>query len=269
MGVPDATEAMFWNAVRDGDDAARASAVAQLQADVARDPTNGYSQFLIGASMFMAPSPVLKALAAGGPPVLVPPDPAAAPYLTKAMSNLMDPFYLGFDGALLGALQMSAGDVATGQQTFGAAVPNNHVATGLVSVINDLLQQNPSDALSDLYSLMEYCNGGMLDRSGADAVAYVRKQNTGTLAQRECYSGYYAMHGSEGMLLVAGDLHALGGNAQAAMAYYTALQSDTNYATWPLKPLVERRLAGTQVAQLSTTSVITATCATCHTNTLP
>ena len=105
--------------------------------------------------------------------------------------------------------------------------------------------------------------------TGSDAAAYVAKQNAGTLVHRECYSGYYAPHGSSGELLILGDLAALTGATQAATAYYTAAQGTSDYSTWALQPLVERRLSGAQPAQLSTEVLVASTCATCHTNTLP
>jgi hypothetical protein len=267
-GTPSAHEAAFWVAVRDADDAGRAAAVAQLAADVTADPTNGYSAFLIGASSFMAPSPVLRALAAGTPPPTGAFAPAV-PYLQQALGHLTDPFYLGFAGGLLAAVQLGSGDVAAGTATFATAAGHNHVATALVTVIGDLARHDAATALPDMYALLDYCNGGAIDRTGAGAAALVAKQNAGALAQRECYSGYHAPHGSPGHLLILADLHALHGDAAAAKAYYTALQAATDYPTWPLRPLVERRLSGAQPADLAGASAITNTCATCHASSLP
>src|SRR5258706_8642901 len=61
-GIPSKAETDFWQSVRNGDDGARAEATAQLKADVSKDPTNGYSAFLAGASAFMPNSGVLRAL---------------------------------------------------------------------------------------------------------------------------------------------------------------------------------------------------------------
>jgi hypothetical protein len=135
-------------------------------------------------------------------------------------------------------------------------------------VIDDLETNNPTAALADMYTLLEFCNGGPLDHTGADAAAYVAKQNAGTLAHRQCYSGYFSPHGSSGEILILADLHALNGNAPAATAYYTAVQSTDDYATWPLKPLVERRIAGTQSANMGLATAIAASCTTCHTSSI-
>jgi hypothetical protein len=94
------------------------------------------------------------------------------------------------------------------------------------------------------------------------------KANAGTLAHRECFSGYYSMHGTEGLLLLTGDIHALNGNAQAAKAYYDAIASATNYPTWALKPMLQRRLDGSEPANVEKMPLL-ASCTTCHTNTLP
>jgi hypothetical protein len=269
MGTPDADESAFWTAVRGADDTGRAAAVTQLMADVTSDPTNGYSEFLVGASDFMPPNTVLAAVANGTQPPQFQPNPAAIPFLKQGLANLTDPFYLGFDGGLLGAMELAGGDVADGGPTLAAAAMNNRAATGLIQVIGDLQQQSSAAALTDMYALLEYCNGGPLDHNGGDAASYVAKQNAGSLVQRECYSGYYAPHGSSGEILILADLQALDGNATAATAYYTALQSVTDYSTWALKPVVERRIAGTQAADLGSLTLITSACATCHTNTLP
>lgn len=266
-GTPSANESAFWVAVRNADDAARATAVAGMTADVTADPSNGYSQFLIGASHFMAPNTTLRALADGTPPADF--NPGQVPYLEEALTHLTDPFYLGFAGGLLGSQQLAAGDIARGQATFTTAVANNHVATALITVIFDLQMRNTAQALEDMYALLEYCNGGPLDRTGANAAAYVAKANAGALAQRECYSGYHAPHGTSGELLILADLHALNGQPTAARTYYDVLPTVTDYPTWALAPLVERRRAGTQAPELATVGAITNLCATCHTNTLP
>jgi len=267
-GTPSANESAFWVAVRNADDAGRATAVSWLVADITADPRNGYSQFLVAASHFMAPNTVLRALADGSPP------PAFSvggdvPYLREALTHLTDPFYLGFDGGLLASIELAAGNVAEGGPRFATAMANNHVANGLIIVIGDLQIGNTTKALTDMYAMLEYCNGGPLDRSGGDAAAYVAKANAGSLAQRECYSGYHAPHGTTGELLILADLNALNGNAQIARAYYDALQGATDYATWALGPLVERRRSGAQAPDLATVGTITNTCATCHTNALP
>ncbi|HUJ61822.1 MAG TPA: hypothetical protein VLX92_25130 [Kofleriaceae bacterium] len=269
MGTPDPDESAFWVAVRGADDTGRAGAVTQLQADVAADPSNGYSEFLIGASYFMPPNSELAALAAGTAPQPFQPDPAAIPYLKQSLGNLTDPFYLGFGGGLLGELEIAGGDPADGGQTFATAAQHNHAATDFMTVIGDLQMQDVAKALADMYTLLEFCNDGPLDHQGGDAAAYVAKQNAGALVHRECYSGYYAPHGSAGELLILADLQALNGNTAAASNYYHALAGVSDYSTWALEPLVERRLSGAQPADLGTLAVITSTCATCHTTALP
>jgi len=267
-GTPSANESAFWVAVRNADDAGRATAVSRLVADVTADPSNGYSQFLVAASHFMAPNTVLRALADG----TAPPAFSVAgdvPYLREALAHLTDPFYRGFDGGLLASIELAAGNVAAGGRQFAAAMADNRVANALTFVIGDLQIGNATQALADMSAIFEYCNGGPLDPSGGDAAAFVAKANAGSLAQRECYSGYHAPHGTAGELLILADLNALEGNAQIARGYYDALQGVADYPTWALRPLVERRRSGAQAPDLATVGTITSTCATCHTNTLP
>jgi len=267
-GTPSAGESAFWVAVRGGDDAALATAVGKLKADLAVDPTNGYSHFLVGASTFMPPSAALRALRDGTPL----PDfdgPIATTALKDALANLTDPFYLGFAGGLQASLEFAAGNFQEGGPRFALAMQHNRVATAFITVLGDLQMGDMARAQEDMYAFLEYCNSGPLDRNGGDAVRFVEKANAGALAQRECYSGYHAAHASAGELLILADLHAINGNAAAARKYYDAVQSVSDYPTWPLKPLLERRRSGAQAAAANTVSAIANTCGTCHTNTLP
>lgn len=267
-GTPNANERAFWIAVRNGDDAALAAAVGELTADIAEDPTNGYSQFLVGASTFMPPSAALRALRDGtpAPGLSAPPGNAA---LKDALANLTDPFYLGFAGGLQASLELASGNFQEGGPRFALAAQHNRVATAFITVLGDLQRSDLPRALEDMYAMLEYCNAGPLDRSGGDALRFVAKANAGELVQRECYSGYHAAHASAGELLILADLHAVNGDAATARKYYDAVPSVADYPTWPLKPLLERRRSGAQAAAADTVSAIANTCGTCHTNTLP
>lgn len=267
-GTPNASESAFWVAVRNGDDAALAAAVGRLTADIAADPKNGYSQFLVGASTFMPPSSALRALR-DGTPVPDPGNPRPTTALKDALGNLTDPFYLGFAGGLQASLEFATGNVQEGGPRFALAVQHNRVATAFITVLGDLQMGDMVRAQEDMYAMLEYCNSGPLDRNGGDALRFVEKANAGALAQRECYSGYHAAHASAGELLILADLHAINGNTEAARKYYDAVQSVSDYPTWPLKPLLERRRSGTQAAATATVGAIASTCGTCHTNTLP
>jgi hypothetical protein len=97
--------------------------------------------------------------------------------------------------------------------------------------------------------------------------SYVDKANAAGLAHRECYSGYFAMHGTEGSLLIIADLLAVKGNATAAQLFYDGMRRATNYATWPLRPLAERHASGTQPATQDQLPG-TISCPACHVNEL-
>ncbi len=273
-GTPSAAESAFWEAVRSGDDAARGDAVNKMRADAQQDPaTYGYSAFLSGANSFILPTVVLRAQAAG---TMLPQEPPpmpdqwseAARLLTQGMQTLTDPLYLGFDAAFLATLQLSSGDVVSGQETFAFGMQKNPAAGGFFSIIFKLQQQDAPGALDAFHQLIEYCYGGPVDHDGADVGAFLARANVATLAHRECYSGYHATHGTEGLLLLGGDLQALNGNAQAAGQYYAAVKAANNYAFWPLKPLLERRINGTEQPSLAAAMGLTG-CGSCHTNALP
>jgi hypothetical protein len=274
MGTPDPDETAFWNAVLNGDDTGRATTVAALVADVQKDPTNGYSEFLIGCSYFMPPTSFVADMASGMAPSMPfqPNAPAALPFFQNAMQHLTDPFYLGFDGAFLGTIEMQGGMPAAGAQTYGTALMNNPAAGNFIKVIGDLQAAAQGDpqgtqrALADMNTLFTFCNDGTLP---SDPTAYVAAQNAGSLAHRECFTGYFAPHGSEGELLVMGDVNALTGNMAAAAQWYAAMESSTAFSAWPLKPLAEGRIHGTQAPPVSEVMGIAATCGTCHLGSLP
>jgi hypothetical protein len=96
---------------------------------------------------------------------------------------------------------------------------------------------------------------------------YVARANASKLAHRECYSGYLAPHGTEGMLLIMGDLHWAVGEKETAQRYYAALRAATNYKSWPLHGLAERRFAGTQPVKPADLGALVE-CSTCHVNEL-
>ena len=136
-------------------------------------------------------------------------------------------------------------------------------------MIGDIQMQNLTTALNDAYKLVEYCNGGPVDHAGADAAAIVAKQNAGTFVQRECYSGFYAPHGTDGLLPGARrPPRARRQHEAAAQAYYAACRA-TGLRDWPLKPVVERRVSRHAAGGHGTLGIITSTCATCHANELP
>lgn len=267
QGTPSANESAFWVAVRDGDDAGLAAAIGALTADVAADPRNGYSQFLIGASTFMPPSAALRALRDGTPfPSVMPPPPTTM--LLDALTNLSDPFYLGFAGGLQASNEFAMGNFEVGGPRFALAAQHNYVATQFMKVLGDLRMGDTARAQDDMYQMLEYCHGGPLDRRGGDAARFVDRANAGELAQRECYSGYHAAHATPGELLILADLHALNGDAAVARTYYDAIVRAADYPTWPLAPLLERRRSGAQPAAAETIGALANTCGTCHTNAL-
>ena len=182
-GTPSAAESAFWQAVRSGDDEARGEAVNKMRADAQRDPaTYGYSAFLSGANNFITPTAVLRAQAAG---TMLPQEPPrnpdqfseAARLFAQGMQNLTDPLYLGFDAAFLAMLQLSSGDVVAGQETFAFGMQKNPAASGFISIVFKLQQQDAPGALDAYHQLIEYCYGGPVDHDGADTAAFLARAN--------------------------------------------------------------------------------------------
>lgn len=249
IGQTTDAENAYWAAVLAGDDAGRKATLAMLTVD-------NYDRFLVGASGFMAPKADLTALANGtNPPGFTLDANAKAPLMDGA--TLADPFYAGFADALLSELDTA--DRATLLMTGGA---RNPAATDFTKVVEDLQGNHVDTALTDMTALLAYCNGGPV----TDPMAYAARQAAHTLVHRQCFSGPLAPHASPAELLIMADLTALNGDATTAATYYAAAQAAPDYATWPLKPLVERRVAGTQKASVPLTGVIAGVCGSCHTN---
>jgi hypothetical protein len=270
VGTPSKSEIAFWESVRDGDAAGRKSAVASLKADFRNDPSNGYSAFLAASSEFIQGADLLNNLASGEPvskalalPELALPADTRR-LLEQALPLLTDPFCLGIDATLLAVIERQS-DAVAAAKTQQLADDNNFVASSVGRATWALVVGNSAGALEIMYDWLKYCSGGVLDYDNPDVDAFVDAANASQLTQRECYSGYYAMHGTEAELLQIGDLYANTGNTRVANLYYAAMRRATNYASWPLKALAERRIDGTQAAVKDDLVGVIA-CATCHIN---
>jgi len=270
MGTPSQSEIAFWESVRDGDAAERKAAVASLKVDFANDPSNGYSAFLAASSEFIQGADLLDNLTSGGPvskalalPELALPADTRS-LLEQALPLLTDPFCSGIDATLLAVIEKQS-DAAAAAKTQQFADDSNFVAASVGRTTWALVVGDSAGALEIMYAWLNYCSGGGLDHDNPDVDAFVDAANASSLKQRECYSGYYAMHGTEGELLQIGDLYASAGNTRVANLYYTAMRRATNYASWPVKALAERRIDGTQPAAPDDLVGVIA-CATCHIN---
>jgi hypothetical protein len=266
QGTASPNETSFWEAVRKGDDAARAKAVEGLKKDVAVDPKNAYSAFLAGANVYMPPSGLLLALNAGqvpegGEQQALPPDTIAL--FTNSMNTFTDPLLKGFAASLLSATQAGAGDFEASGKSMEIAIANNIPASSVTRAIGSLLQRDLKGAYEVIWQMMDFCAGAPLDRANPDVDTYVDRANRADLRHRECYSGYHAMHGTEGTLLLAGDLAALNGNASGAAKMYAGMKRSTNYGTWGLRNLAERRISGYLKAVPENMFNISA-CTSCH-----
>lgn len=264
-GKPSAAESAFWGAVRDGDDAAREAAVKDLAADVKRDPSNGYSAFLAGASPYFAPSnDALVAITTGGaaPPPLIDVDDKSAALLDEAVRTLKDPLYLGFAALFLGSARRIS-DPAEADRLLALSAKNNVPANRIGRLTFALVQSDPKTALDLFYDVMDHCLDRKADRSEPPVEEFVAKANQGALAHRECYSGYFAPHGTEGALFVGAELVAVNGNAALAKKFYQAASESRSYETWKLRAVNERRLAGEPAKVENMVAVVQ--CGTCHT----
>jgi hypothetical protein len=266
QGTASANETAFWEAIRKGDDAARAKAVADLKKDAAGDPKNAYSAFLAAADVYVPSSGLLPALNAGMVPgggelQQIPPE--TIQLFTNSMNTFTDPLLKGFAASLLSATQAGGGDFEGAGKSMEIAIANNIPASSVTRAVGSLLQQDVKGAYEVIWAMMDFCAGAPLDRKSPDVDAYVDRANKSDLRHRECYSGYHATHGTEGTLLIAGDLAALNGNASGAARMYAGMKRSTNYGTWALRDLADRRISDDLKAVPENMFNISA-CTSCH-----
>jgi hypothetical protein len=184
--------------------------------------------------------------------------------LEQALPLLTDPFCSGIDATLLAVIEKQS-DATAAAKTQQLADDSNFVAASVGRTTWALVVGDAAGALDIMYAWLNYCSDGTLDHDNPDVDSFVDAANASSLKQRECYSGYYATHGTEGELLQIGDLYASAGNTRVANLYYAAMRRATNYASWPVKALAERRIDGTQPA-IKDDLVGVVACATCHIN---
>jgi hypothetical protein len=266
QGTASESETAFWEAIRKGDDAARAKAVEGLKKDVTLDSTNAYSAFLAAANVYMPPAGLLLALNAGqvpegGDQQQIPPD--TIPLLMNSTKLFKDPLYKGFAASLLSATQAGGGDFEASAKSMEIGIANNIPASSVTRAIGSILQRDLKGAYDAIWAMMDFCAGAPLDRNNPDVDTYVDRANKSDLRHRECYSGYHAEHGTEGTLLLAGDLAALNGNASGGARMYAGMKRARNYGTWGLRALAERRVSGDLKAVPENMFNISA-CTSCH-----
>jgi len=188
-------------------------------------------------------------------------DDASAALLDKAVGTLKDPLYLGFAAILLGSARRFT-DPEEGERLLTISAKNNIPADRIGRLTFALIQSDPKTALDLLYDVMDTCLDRRVDRADPPAAEFVAKANENALAHRECYSGYFAPHGTEGALFVGAELLAVNGEADLATRMYRAAAESKSYESWKLRGLNERRLAG-EPAKLETTLAVVQ-CGTCH-----
>jgi tetratricopeptide (TPR) repeat protein len=76
-----------------------------------------------------------------------------------------------------------------------------------------------------------------------------------------CVNTPHAVHNAEGAALFLGDVYDKAGRRDDALAIYRAAQQSKDYASWPFRPLLEARMAGSPAEYIWRS---TSQCSVCH-----
>nr|WP_199044397.1 hypothetical protein [Dyella sp. ASV24] len=104
-------------------------------------------------------------------------------------------------------------------------------------------------ALDQQWQNLEVCAHTTLDRHGGnlDQLSNVMfKASTGSRDARACLNSSIAPHNEEGFLLNMGDMLTKSGDWQTAQKVYALAKRSPDYASWPYRDVLERRIHDAQ-----------------------
>jgi hypothetical protein len=88
---------------------------------------------------------------------------------------------------------------------------------------------------------LDVCAGEQVDRANPDYARYMSLDTTAG-AKRVCWNSSIAPHNFEGFFLNFGDMLVKAGDPGTAVKMYRNAQLTPDYASWPYKDVLERRL---------------------------
>jgi hypothetical protein len=100
-------------------------------------------------------------------------------------------------------------------------------------------------ALNDQWENLDACVGTHVDRMSPDLTPFVAKE-TRDGPKRACWNSWIAPHNFEGFFLNMGDMVVKAGDPRTARKLYAQAKLSKDYAAWPYKDVLERRLAAAE-----------------------
>lgn len=98
------------------------------------------------------------------------------------------------------------------------------------------------EGLAWQWRTLDLCAGEKVDRAHPDYARYLTRYTT-TGPQRVCWNGWIAPHNVEGFFLNMGDMLVKAGDWQTALRIYANAKTSPDYARWPYRDVLERRIA--------------------------
>lgn len=162
--------------------------------------------------------------------------------------NPNDPRVLGFLAGITLGEGITLGDpalYAEGNALFAegiAAWPEfNYFSSGYI--LSQLPRDHPGFrlALEQQWANIDVCAGFVVDRTNPDLAATLHRETTvGRL--RVCWNSWIAPYNLEGFFMNLGDMLVKDGQVATGVQVYEAARLAENYATWPYREHLERRI---------------------------
>ncbi len=99
-----------------------------------------------------------------------------------------------------------------------------------------------ADAVDDQWRNLDVCADAKLDRKNPDFGPYMALERHDGV-KRACWNSWIAPHNFEGFFLNMGDMVVKAGDASTGRKLYAQAKLSKQYDTWPLRDLLERRIA--------------------------
>ena len=162
--------------------------------------------------------------------------------------NPREPRYLGFYASLLmaeGAIHQDEKLRRRGYYTMQDAITAwpefNYFTAGYVLSAQPHDSPRFREGLEYQWLNLDRCAGEKVDRANPDFARYLGSE-TKDGPKRVCWNSWIAPHNFEGFFLNFGDTLIKAGDPDTALKMYRNAQATPDYATWPYKGMLERRL---------------------------
>jgi hypothetical protein len=240
---------VFWRTLHTGDYDGIPAAIDALTAAYLADPRDAVTAAHVAWLHFWRLSERARLRAAGGPAIT---DHAvlARRYFEEAVR--LDPAearYLGFyAGALMaeGAIHQDQALIRRGFFTLKDAVAAwpefNLFTAGYIAGLQPHDSPRFRDGLDAMWANMDACVGERADRAHPEYSRYMRLETTEG-PKRVCWNSWIAPHNFEGFFLHFGDMLVKSGDPARAVTMYGNARLAAEYAAWPFKDVLERRIA--------------------------